>query len=104
MAKQIKTRVNYQVTELVSNLLRQAALSHQKVKKTQPILVRLKAFGDNGLEMELVFWAENSWDINNYKSDIRLEIDRLFRQYGIVIPYPHRQIIFDKDNTETHEA
>ena len=91
-------------TELVSNLLRQAALSHPKVKKTQPILVRLKAFGDNGLEMELVFWAENTWDINNYKSDIRLEIDRLFRQYGIVIPYPHRQIIFDKDNSETHEG
>jgi small-conductance mechanosensitive channel len=83
-------------SDLVINLLKQAALSHPKVKKNNPIQVRLRHFGENGLEMELLFWCDNTWDINNYKSEIRLEINRLFIQYNIKIPYPHRHIVYDK--------
>jgi len=79
-------------TELVSRLLKQAALSHPKVKKNKSVDVRLNNFGDNGIEMELLFWADQSWDINFFKSDIRLEIDKLFREYKIVIPFPQRDI------------
>lgn len=79
-------------TELIKRLLKQAALAHPKVKKTNPIIIRLANFGDSGLELELIFWADQSWDINNYKSEIRFEIDRLFREYGIIIPYPKRTI------------
>jgi small-conductance mechanosensitive channel len=76
--------------QLIERLLTQAALAHPKVKKSNPVFVRLYDFGDSGLELELVFWADQSWDINNYKSEIRLEIDRLFRTYSIEIPYPQR--------------
>ena len=79
-------------TEQVSNLLRQAAFAHPKVKKTEPVQVRLCNFGDSGLELELIFWAEQTWDASNYKSEIRFEIDRLFREYGIQIPYPQRTV------------
>ena len=82
-------------TELIKRLLKQAALAHPKVKKSHPILVRLANFGDSGLELELVFWADQSWDINNYKSEIRFEIDRLFREYEIKIPYPKRDILMN---------
>ncbi|MFN5679197.1 MAG: mechanosensitive ion channel family protein [Flavobacteriia bacterium] len=75
---------------LIERLLKQAALAHPKVKKNNPVIVRLSDFGDSGLELELIFWADQSWDINNYKSEIRFEIDRLFRNYGIEIPYPQR--------------
>ena len=84
-------------TELIKRLLKQAALAHPKVKKSHPILVRLSSFGDSGLELELVFWADQSWDINNYKSEIRFEIDRLFREYEIKIPYPKRDIFMNSD-------
>jgi len=79
-------------TELVSNLLINAAFAHPKVKKDQPVFVRLADFSDNGLALELIFWADQSWDINNYKSDLRFEIDRLFRQNNIIIPYPKRSV------------
>jgi small-conductance mechanosensitive channel len=79
-------------TELVTRLLKQSALGHPKVKKTQPVQVRLIDFGDNGLNMELIFWADQSWDVNNHKSEIRFEIDRLFREYKIVIPFPQRDM------------
>jgi small-conductance mechanosensitive channel len=78
--------------QMVSDLLIQAAMSHPKVKKTEPVQVRMVNFGENGLEMELIFWADQNWDINQYKSDIRFEIDRLFRHYGIAIPYPQREV------------
>lgn len=74
-------------TELVTKLLKQAAMSHPKVRKSDPIMVRLKNFGPNALEMELLFWADQSWEASNYKSEIRFEIDRLFRQHNIVFPY-----------------
>jgi small-conductance mechanosensitive channel len=87
-------------TELVVRILKQAALSHPKVKKTEPVLVRLSDFGENGLYMELIFWADQSWDIQNYKSEIRFEIDRLFREYKVTIPFPQRDIrIHQKDTT-----
>ena len=79
-------------TELVTRLLKQAALSHPKVKKSEPVIVRLSDFGDNGLHMELIFWADQSWDIQNYKSEIRMEIDRLFREYKVTIPFPQREM------------
>jgi len=90
-------------TELIKRLLKQAALAHPKVKKSHPILVRLANFGDSGLELELVFWADQSWDINNYKSEIRFEIDRLFREYEIKIPYPKRDIYMNSDKENSIE-
>lgn len=79
-------------TEIVARLLKQAAFGHPNVKKTKPIDVRLSNFGNNGLELELIFWADQSWEINFYKSDIRFEIDRLFREHKITIPYPHSTV------------
>jgi small-conductance mechanosensitive channel len=67
-------------------------MSHPKVKKTEPVQVRLVDFAENGLLMELIFWADQSWDINQYRSEIRFEIDRLFRHYGISVPYPQREV------------
>jgi small-conductance mechanosensitive channel len=87
----IKVTVDYgSNTELIQRLLKQAALAHPNVNKNEPIFVRLADFGDSGLELELIFWADQSWDINNYKSEIRFEIDRLFREHKIKVPYPQR--------------
>jgi small-conductance mechanosensitive channel len=87
----IKVTVEYgSNTEAIQRLLKQAALAHPNVNKNEPIFVRLADFGDSGLELELIFWADQSWDINNYKSEIRFEIDRLFREHKIKIPYPQR--------------
>ena len=89
----IRLRVAYgSDTELVKRLLRQAAFSHPKVKKNKEVFVRLLNFGNEGLDMDLVFWADQSWRIELYKSEIRFEIDRLFREYNIEIPFPQRVV------------
>jgi small-conductance mechanosensitive channel len=87
----IKVTVEYgSNTELIQRLLKQSALAHPKVNKTEPVIVRLADFAENGLDLELIFWADQNWDINNYKSEIRFEIDRLFREHKIKVPYPQR--------------
>jgi small-conductance mechanosensitive channel len=84
-------------TQLVSELLKQAVFSHPKVNKSHGVSVRLNDFGENGLKMEVIFWADQSWDISICKSEIRFEIDRLFRHYGVRVPYPQRDVrIFDQ--------
>jgi len=79
-------------TELVQELMVKAAKEHHKVKHKDRVFVRLANFGENGLEMELIFWADQSWYINNYKSEIRFEIDKLFRKNNITIPFPQRTL------------
>jgi len=83
-------------TELIIRLLKQAAFAHPKVRKNHPVDVRLSHFGNNGLDLELIFWADQSWDINNYKSEIRFEIDRLFREHKVAIPFPQTTVHMGK--------
>lgn len=87
-------------TEEVMRLMKQAALGHPKVKKSQGVVVRLSNFGNSSLDMELIFWADQSWDINTTKSEIRLEIDRLFREYTINIPFPQMDLHIASDKRE----
>lgn len=90
----ISTLIEYgSDTILASELLRTAASGHPIVSKDEPILVRMEDFADNGIEMKLLFWAENSWDIAVYKSEIRFEIDRLFRANNVQFAFPTRTII-----------
>jgi len=88
-------------TELVIRLLKQAALSHPQVHKSSEVIVRLASFTPNHMQFDLLFWADQSWQINNFKSEIRLEIDRLFREYKINMPYPQMDIHFASDKRES---
>lgn len=89
----ITITVEYGVdTELVQKLLKEAVKSHKKVNLNKPILVRLLNFGNDGLEMDVVFWADQSWEIEIVKSEIRFKIDALFRANNITIPFPQRDV------------
>jgi len=78
--------------DLVKEILVKCASEHPKVKNTKPVFVRLLNFGDFGLEMDLVFWADQNFDIEIYKSEIRFEIVNEFRIHNVEIPYPQQDI------------
>ncbi len=82
--------------DLVRKILREAAQGHPKVSNHHEIFVRLLHFGDNGLELDLVFWAHQSLYIEIHKSDIRFEIDKKFREHGVEYPYPQMDIHVDR--------
>ena len=82
--------------EIVKKLLIESAVAHPMVSKNHEVFVRLLNFGNNGLEMDLVFWSKRSLFIEIHKSDIRFEIDRKFREYNIEYPYPQMDIHYDQ--------
>ncbi|CAG5086937.1 mechanosensitive ion channel family protein [Parvicella tangerina] len=87
-------------TSLVKDLLYRVALQHPMVEKDRQILVLFNHFGDNGLEFQLYFWARRSWDILTIKSDLRFEIDRVFRENNVKIPFPQRDLHIVSDETK----
>lgn len=87
-------------TAMVKDLLYRVALSHPRVEKEREILVLFHHFGDSGLEFQLYFWAKRSWDILVIKSDLRFEIDRVFRENNVKIPYPQRDLHIISDQTK----
>ena len=78
--------------ELVKKLLLQAANSHPDVIDIPEPAVLFTNFGDSSLNFKLVFTINDSFKASFPKSDIRFEIDRLFRKHKISIPFPQRDI------------
>ncbi|MFD2541114.1 mechanosensitive ion channel family protein [Lacinutrix gracilariae] len=78
--------------QLVKELLLQAASNHKLVLKHPAPLVLFTNFGDSSLNFKLVFTLNDSFQASIPKSDIRFEIDRLFRENNISIPFPQRDI------------
>lgn len=74
-------------------LLERAAANHPRVLKDPAPASRIMAFADNGITLELRFWIQDPEDgINNVRSDLHLEIWDLFKEAGITIPYPQRDV------------
>ena len=78
--------------ELVKRLLMEAARSHQLVLKHPAPMVLFTNFGDSALSFKLIFTLNDSFKAMIPKSDIRFEIDRLFRENNVAIPFPQRDI------------
>ncbi|MGB5463782.1 MAG: hypothetical protein WBM92_10490 [Aureibaculum sp.] len=49
-------------------------------------------FGDSSLNFKVVFTLNDSFNARLPKSDIRFEIDRLFRENRVTIPFPQRDV------------
>ncbi|MCK5816034.1 MAG: mechanosensitive ion channel [Flavobacteriaceae bacterium] len=79
-------------TQLVKNILIDVAKAHSEVHIAPEPLVRFTDFGDSALMFKLVFTLSNSFEAAEPKSDIRFEIDKRFREEGIQIPFPQRDI------------
>jgi len=85
-------------TKLVKELLLLSTSDIDELLKYPPPFVRFINFGESGLDFKLYFWSRNFIDIEQVKSDIRFEIDSLFRKHKISIPFPQRDIwIRNKD-------
>ncbi len=78
--------------KLVEKLLLDAAKGNTSVLKYPEPKVLFMNFGDSSLEFRIAFTIKNSFEVRFVQSDIRFEIDRLFRENDIKIPFPQRDI------------
>jgi len=79
-------------TEEVVAVLEQIAQDCPGINDNPPPRVRMRAFGDSSLDFELLGWINHPELRGRVKHDLLMEIDRRFRQEGIVIPFPQRDL------------
>ncbi|MGE3180197.1 MAG: mechanosensitive ion channel domain-containing protein [Phycisphaerae bacterium] len=84
-------------TREVAKLLRKAVEEHGKVLETPAPIILFSEFGDNSLNFEVHFWVKmrRFMDRRIIESDIRFRVDSLFREAGITIAFPQRDIHLD---------
>lgn len=78
--------------ELVMKILHESAISHDNVVLDPKPFVRFTNFGNSSLDFKLFFWSYEDLRIDNVKSDIRIYINRKFKEHNITIPFPQRDI------------
>jgi len=84
--------------QLVKQLLLQAAKSQPEVLERPEPVVLFMDFGESALNFSVAFTINDSFNARLPQSDIRFEIDRLFREHKITIPFPQRDIhIYDNN-------
>lgn len=78
-------------------LLYRAAKENGGVLKEPPTLVVFEDFGDNALVFDLYVWAQvnRPLELRKIRSDLRFKIDALFREAGLVIAFPQRDVHLD---------
>ena len=80
--------------ELVVELLERAATESTGVNERPKPFVWFNDFGDNALAFQVHFWvnARTISQMRKIETEVRLTIDRLFRQNNVVIAFPQRDL------------
>lgn len=83
--------------ELVKRLLIKAANNHMLVLQNPPPIVLFENFGESSLKFKLIFTLNDSFQAVVPKSDIRFDIEKLFKENKVIIPFPQRDIHIIKE-------
>ena len=90
---------------LVTKILESIAREHLGVLKNPKAFVRFDDFGDSALMFSLNFYTDDSFHDPRIKSEMRYKIDAKFRENGISIPFPQRDVhIFQSGPFEHRNA
>jgi small-conductance mechanosensitive channel len=78
---------------LAQKLMVEAAMAPSRVLKTPRPTVWLRAFGDSSVDHEILVWvADPESGVGNVQSEILNRLWVLFKENGIEIPFPQRDI------------
>ncbi|HSX82596.1 MAG TPA: mechanosensitive ion channel domain-containing protein, partial [Candidatus Saccharimonadia bacterium] len=78
--------------DLVQRLLTETVGSHPRVLTTPPPAIFLRAFGDHALQWEISCFVPRPQDRTATAHDLLLQIDQVFRQHAIAIPFPQQDV------------
>ena len=78
--------------EKVTEIVMKIANEHAKILKDPGSRVLFMDFGNSSLDFELRFWVTELWTTEAILSDLRYAVDREFRNGGITIPFPQRDL------------
>jgi small-conductance mechanosensitive channel len=97
--REIRVSVPVQISydsdlELAMRLMVEVALAEPRVLRLpSPPVVLILRFADNGIDLELAVWINDpEYGQGNLRSSLYLGVWRVFREHGIKIPYPQREV------------
>ena len=96
--RRVRVRIPVQISyaddpEQAMGVMLEAGKVHPRVLKNPEPVVRLMEFADSGIALELRVWMLDPQEgVGNIKSDINLSIWRGFKEAGITIPFPQRDV------------
>lgn len=97
--EQVKVGVAYgSDTRKVEKILLSCASEHKEILKHPKPFVLFENFGDSSLDFGLYFFVRDSFIDPRIKSALRFCIDDRFRESGITIPFPQRDVHFFNPN------
>ena len=79
-------------------LMREAASRPHRILTSPAPNVLILSFCESAIQLEMRSWIADAWiadaqhGVHNVKSEVLYEVWRLFRQEGIQIPYPKRDL------------
>ena len=90
----LAVQVSYQSDlDAAIDIMEHTAQRHARVLREPAPKVIIKQFGENGIDLELGVWIEDpEAGTGNLSSDLHYEIWREFKQRGVEIPYPQRDV------------
>jgi small-conductance mechanosensitive channel len=90
---QVKVGVSYgSDPRQVEALLLRVASNHPKVLKKPSAHVEFIDFGDSSLDFVLHYYSTEFYDRETVRSDLRFEIHKIFKENGVEIPFPQRDV------------
>ena len=79
--------------DLAEELMLGAARDSKRVLDTPPPTVWLNKFGTDAIEFEIQIWIRDPEEgLGNVRSDVLKKLWRLFRENGIQVPHPQRDL------------
>ena len=79
-------------TSRVVAILEQVAQDNELMVDSPAPRIRMRAFGESSLDFELLGWINHPELRGRAVHELLMAIDRHFREEGIVIPFPQRDI------------
>jgi small-conductance mechanosensitive channel len=78
--------------KLVSQLLYEAAATHESVLTQPPPVAYFKQFGESSLDFELQFWVKIESNWVRVRSEVSMVVVQALEKAGIEIPFPQRDL------------
>jgi small-conductance mechanosensitive channel len=83
---------------LVTKIAIEAAMSVARVDADRKPVCWLTGFGDSSLDFVLRFWIHDPQQgLTNVRGKVLLALWDAFKQHGVQIPYPHREVILRQE-------
>jgi small-conductance mechanosensitive channel len=84
--------------KLAQELMLRAATESPRVLNSPKSNVWLTGFGESGVEHDILVWiSDPESGVGNVRSDVLNRLWWLFKEHGIQIPFPHRQVHISQD-------